>query len=265
VFRYINISLLTLVIGGVASAASIDPAVTSSYSSSDGSLYSSATIPAGFSDSSVVSAGWVATSYPLPADTSNFKASNISGYAGSSASNTDGGLTCPYGNIFGLGQATCEIASDFIFENQSLTSPSLYTLTFTLDSPTTVYGFSMYLLDQSYFGGDNTRGASVVEFYDGTVSPANLVTEDVLTNGTNSYAQTYGGHGDINLTDYFAEGVTGQTFSFTFTGVQGTRVMGVSSIDSPVPEPGTWMLAGFGMLGLYAATKMRARRLQSKL
>jgi hypothetical protein len=269
VFRYINISIFTLALVGVASAASIDPAVSSDLSSSDGALFSTAAFPAGFNYSETISQFTFgnAPNY-IPADNSQWKASNITAYSGS----TPGASTqaCPYSNIFGgMGASfaggptgTCEGPSDDFIFALSGTNPSTYTLQFTMSSAVTVYGFEIYLYDDG--PTDSDRGASNIKLYDGTVGQNVLVTNDTLTTGGNSYTQQFG-YEPVLLTDEFDEGVTSQTFTFTFTGNSGTRVYGIESLDSPVPEPGTWMLAGLGMLGLAAATKMRNRRLQSKL
>jgi len=269
VFRYINISIFALAIAGVASAGAIDPAVGGGYSSSDGALYSNATIPAGFYYESEVTG----FSGPPPAYPANdFSNSNIASYNGaSSPSNTTlgAGNACPYSNIFG-GPTTgnlCEAPSaDFLFADSG-TNGTTYTLDFTLDSQETIYGFSVILSDDSNIGGasDVNHGVTNVSFYDGTVSPSNLVTDDsFLTPGVSN--TTAFGSNKIELYDEFSAGVSGTEFSFTFTSqTDAPRIREIVAYDSPVPEPGTWMLAGLGMLGLFAATKMRNSRLQSKL
>ncbi len=110
-----------------------------------------------------------------------------------------------------------------------------------------------------------------MQFFNDTVNAVSPVTNDTIINpGGFSYNNIYGSN-KIKLTDTFFTGVTGQTFTFTFTAptsgsIDAPRIWEIDALASPaVPEPGTWMLAGFGMLGLFAATKMRNRRLQSKL
>ena len=273
-FRYINISVFALAIAGIASAGGIDPAVSTDFSSPDGALYSSAAC--GGSDCSSIktfSSGLTIVDNPNP-----FSASHISNYTGSSTAGALSGAfgTCPYSNMFGGSTSYCEgtTADDFLFQGPG-TAGQVYTLTFALSAPTTIYGFDIYLQDDSNGTSnsvnDNQHGVTNVQFFNDTVNPASPVTNDTIMNaGGASYHNVYGSN-KIELTDSFFAGVTGQTFTFTFTApasgsIDAPRIWEIDALASPaVPEPGTWMLAGFGMLGLVAATKMRNRRLQTKL
>jgi len=269
VFRYINISIFALAVAGVASAGAIDPSVGGGYSSSDGTLFSNATIPAGLTYSNEITT----FTGPSPAYPANFFSnSNIASYNGnSSAPNTSmgAGNACPYSNMFGGPTAgnLCEAPSgDFLFA-ESGTNGTTYTLDFTLDSSETIYGYEIFLSDDSTSGNqtDVNRGVTNISFYDGTPILANLVTDDTFVPAGDSYYEAFGSN-KIVLTDEFSAGVSGTEFSFTFTSATNApRIREIVAFDSPVPEPGTWMLAGLGMLGLFAATKLRNNRLQSKL
>jgi len=261
VIRFVNISVFALVMAGFASAGGIDPAVNSNYSSPDGALFSSATLPS----SSWSFAGGFGGNTPqaIQANTTQFQWADIASINGGSSANAAG---CPYSNAFQSGgPATCDVSlvSDFNFSTPGSGSGSnLYTLDFTLSGgPKTIYGFDLFLAETA---ASQNFGISNVSFYDGTAVPANLVSSQAVDPFYSDYP---GASNRLEITDAFSAGLSVSEVSFQFTSATSLtpRIWSIQSIDSPVPEPGTWMLAGLGMLGLMAATKMRNRRLQSNL
>jgi hypothetical protein len=275
VFRYINISVFALAIAGVASAGGIDPTVAG-YSTTDGSLFTSAACTGSYC-SSITSWASLTSGLNIVDSANPFSESNITSYSGSggapqTAASPTPGAPCPYSNMFGGGPSICEgiHADDFIFAGPN-SGATTYSVTIAVPSET-IYGFQIYLQDDSNSGNGSTfldHGVTNVKFYDNTSSPSIPVTNDSITAANTTYAQTYDGAYQIELTDAFFAGVTGSSFTFTFTSdanqADAPRIWEIDAFSSPVPEPGTWMLAGLGMLGLFAATKMRNRRLQSKL
>jgi len=274
VFNFTSISIIALAVAGVASAGRIDPGGAATFSSQDGALFTGSII-AGYPNVTAIP-GTSATGNPptIPANDSHFSVNTSNALTVNTTTSSPATAGCPFTNALGGDILTCGAHSydDFIFADSG-TVGSTYTLEFSLASPVTVYGFQIYLQDDRT---TDNRGATVVDFFDNTTavntaggvvnSLSAPVTTDTLTTGTNDYATTYGGDGSGNilLTRTFA-GVTGSDFSFTFTGsdAAGPRIWDINSIDTaPTPEPGTWMLAGLGMLGLMAGMTMKRRRLQ---
>lgn len=275
-FRYINISVFALAIAGIASAGGIDPAVSTGFSSPDGALYSSAACGGSYC-TAVTSWASLVSGLNIADSPNPFSASTITGYSGSAggpqtASSPTPGVPCPYSNMFGGGSSICEgvHGDDFIFAGPN-TGATVYSVTITVPTET-IYGFHIFLQDDSNSTNGTSfldHGVTNVSFFDNTTNPASAVTNDTINTGSTTYSQAYGAY-QIELTDTFFAGVTGSSFTFKFTSPAGSpdapRIWEIDALASPaVPEPGTWMLAGFGMLGLFAATKMRNRRLQSKL
>jgi len=285
VFRYINISVFALAIAGVASAGGIDP-TAGTYSSSDGALYTTSTLPAGVTFTAE-------PKYPaIPVNAAAISAGSILNYTGSSAADTNTGCTgAAYASIFGASGGSCEGAfglgttggspgsgaQDFLFAPGTVGGTD--TLNVNFANPVTLLGFEIYLQDDDGTNTDN-HAASALNFSNNVLSEdpigtaSSLGSIQILT-GSQNYGEMLGcntgtlpGSGTfcgLLITDIFSSAVTGSSFSFNFTDASGNGVRILAAELLSAPEPGTWMLAGFGMLGLFAATKMRNRRLQSKL
>jgi len=258
-YRSITISLMVLAIAGFATAGTIDgggaPAV---YTSSDGVVFANDLAETTSTTSILSGASAIPvndTQFSIPANGGKINPDSISVSPGATG-------TCSPTNLFGDTQLDCDGSNnydDFIFANQS---GNTFTVTFGTNTPVTIYGFSIFL-------GGQLNGARTV----GQVELENDTTTTQVTNDTISLQsngaytlQTVAGQ-ILELTDTFAA-QTGSSFTFTFVSPNtmtsnGPRIWDIQSLDSPVPEPGTWMLGGLGMMGLLIGASVRNRRARS--
>lgn len=189
-------------------------------------------------------------------NTSQFAYTNILNYDNSSPAYCDAFGKCfDYRDAFGGAFSSIE-PGDFVFNDSGQTT---YTLSFQTNDVITVYGFRIFLTDDSSLNfTDRDRSATTISFSVG----GNTVMSSPLATMGESYEQTFASSftsaSKVTLVDYFGPH-TGSSFSFQFTSNNetadnGIRIVEIQSLDE-IPEPASMFLAVVGLCTVALAAR----------